>query len=508
MKVLDILKEATLKPRDFYQQARLDALIYMLEKGQPFTMLNGEKQVIKAKPAELKYLKSLRNYYDAGGNSQDVKDYIPRDIGGVKLTSIFKTEEFGGKGGSIGGKAEGVVNSGIGEVVEALKAAAIYTKLTTRKKPDISADEVIANLQALGANSHEVTDGKKISMAGTIAKNVSDVGNKVKDNIKLEINLARAPFQRVTNIHPDDADARGRLSSVINYVNSETDLAKYNRFFSNNQRRDPIEVDVKGLAGQKTDVETSYVDATGTKRPLSHLSMSIKAGSSKYDQASGLNEAGNIKFFNILGLSIDDARDAMHAAKFKNDLPFERRVKSVVKLYTLAAELLDNKLAALNDKGEADYIHVILNNLKKSIQGDQRLVYVNFDANGTYYKLNPQLIHNLAHYVNLDAKIVMKKWPYLYVQDSNTGKNLFHVRLQVNSTGRLTHIFELDNLLELVKDATVHRNASDQAVQQPAPVVPQTVPVKKQPKKQAQPVQQPVVQPPEADIEADSDEQL
>jgi hypothetical protein len=472
MRLFDVLNEASLKPRDFYQESRLEALIYMLEKGQEFTLNDGTKQVIKARPAEIKYLKSLRAYYDAGGNSQDVKDYIPREIGGVKLTNIFKTAEFGGKGGVVGDeKAEGVIKSGIGEVVEAMKAAAIFTKLTTRTKAEITPDDVIKNLAKVGDNSQEVADGKKISLQGSLVKNVPDIAGNVKDKISLEINLARAPFQRVVQMHPDDKDARGRLNSIINYVNHESDLAKYNRFFANNQRRDPVDVSVKGLEGKKTDVETTYTDQQGTVRPLGHLSMSIKAGSSKYDQASGLNEAGNIKFFNILGLSIDDAREAMKAAKFKNDLEFDKRVKSVVKLYTQAAQILDRAISTLNDKGEASFIHTVINNLRKSIAGDQRLVYVNFDANGTYYKLNPQLIQNLANYVDLDVRLEMKTWPYLYVVDRNTGKSLFHARLQVNSTGRLTHIFELDNLLELVKEATrqaYKKQPTAQPTQQPA----------------------------------------
>jgi len=470
MRINDVLSEAALKPRDFYQEVRLDALIYMLEKGQPFTLLNGEQQIIKARPAEIKYLKSLRSYYDAGGTSQDVKDYIPREVGGVKLTNIFKTAEFGGKGGVVGdAKAEGVIKSGIGEVVEAMKAAAIFTKLTTRTKDQITAQEVIQNLEKVGKNFEEVADGKKISLRGGVVKNVPDLAGNVKDKISLEINLARAPFQRVVQMHPEDADARGRLTSIVNYVNSEEDLAKYSRFFAKNQRRDPVDIAVKGLEGKKTDVETTYVDPQGDRRPLGHLSMSIKAGSSKYDQASGLNESGNIKFFNILGLSIDDAREAMKAAKFKNDLDFDRRVKAVVKLYTQAAQMLDRAISTLSDKGEATFIHTVIANLRKSIQGDQRLVYVNFDANGTYYKLNPQLINNLAKYVELDVKLVMKTWPYLYVYDKKTGKNLFHARLQVNSTGRLTHIFELDNLLDLVKEATreIYKSQPKPQAQQP-----------------------------------------
>lgn len=481
MKVLDILNEANLKPADFYQEVRLEALIYMLEKKQEFTMGDGEKQVINATPKEIKYLKSLRSYYDAGGHSNEVKAYIPREIGGVKLSKIFKSSEFGGLGGQVGDAKEGgVIASGIGEVVEAMKAAAIFTKLTLRNKEAVTEQDVINNLRAVGKNYQEVVNGKKKSLLGTLVKNVPDVNGNVKDKISLVINLARAPFQRSVAMVAEDTEALGRLKGIVNYVNNESDLAKYNRFFSNNQRRDPIDIAVKGLEGAKTDVESTYTDPQGTVRPLPHLSMSVKAGSSKYDQASGLNEAGNIKFFNILGLSIDDAREAMTAAKFKNDLPFEKRVKAVVKLYTQAAHALDNNLATLNDNGEAEFVTSILANLKKSIQGDQKLVYVNFDAKGTYYKLNPQLIDNLVKFVDLEAKMVMKTWPYLYVYDKKSGKNLFHARLQVNNSGRLTHVFELDGLLGLVKQATDSLNTRPE--QDNAPAVATTpAPVKTEP---------------------------
>ncbi len=470
MKIKHLLNEASLKARDFYQESRLEALIYMLDKGQPFTMTDGTKKVIKASDSEMKYLKSLRSYYDAGGNSQDVKDYIPRSVGGVKLTDIFKSSEFGGRGGTLGQeKSAGPVVADIGATVEAMKSAAIYTKLTTRDSPTISVEDVIDNLKAIGNAGQEVVDGKKISMTSTLTATVPDVGGNVKDNFTLTVNLGRAPFQRATELHPADKDARGRLSSIVNYVNKETDIAKYNRFFSTNQKRDPVFVEVKGLEGKKADVETSYLK-DGEMKPLSHLSMSLKAGSSKYDQASGLNEAGNIKFFNILGLSIEDARAAMAAAKFKNDLDYERRTKAVVKLYSQAATMLDREISSLNDRGEAQFIHSVIAKLRSSIQGDQKLVYVNFNADGTYYKLNPQLIANLATYVDLDVKMVMKKWPYLYVYDKNTGKNLFHARLQVNSTGRLTHIFELDDLLDLVKEATASARKNGLThVQEPTP---------------------------------------
>jgi len=485
MHIIDILLEKALSARDFKDEIRLNHLIHSLEKKVPLTTNDGKKVVIPATTGEIRYLKSLRQYYDAGGKSQEVKDYIPNTIGGIKLSSLFKTKEFGGIGGDPS-NPDAPVRSMLGETTEGIKACAIYTKLITRGSNNITDKQVLSVIKTMVKNVKQVDSvtvnpesgkkSKKISFTGTVKKQVPDVGGNIKDQIDLSIALARAPIQRLSQLSPDDVDAWGVLQSVVTYVNNETDVNKYNRFFANNQKRDPINVSVRGLEGEKTDIETTYTDTEGKVRPLSHLSMSVKRASGKYDQASGLNEAGNIKFFNILGLTKEEARDAMTEAKFSNDLPFDRRVKSVAKLYSIAAHLLDKKLSQLSDTGEATFIHTILDNLKKSIQGDQRLVYVHFNINGTYDKLNPTLIKNLAKYVDLEARVVIKTWPYVYITDKNTGKDLFQARLQVNSDGRLTHIFELKSLLELVKEATNNLNVRPADTVAPATQVTTTTP--------------------------------
>lgn len=476
MRILDILLEKSLSARDFKEEVRLNHLIHCLEKSIPLTANDGKKVVIPATVKEIRYLKSLRQFYDAGGKSQEVKEYIPNTIGGIKLSSLFKTKEFGGIGGDPS-NPNAPVRSMLGETTEGIKACAIYTKLVTRGSENITDKQVLAVIKTMVKNVKAIDSvtinpdtgkkSKKTSFTGTVKKQVPDVGGNVKDQIDLSIALARAPIQRLSQLSPDDADAWGVLKSVVTYVNNETDVNKYNRFFSNNQKRDPINVSVRGLEGEKTDIETTYTDAEGKVRPLSHLSMSVKRASGKYDQASGLNEAGNIKFFNILGLTKEEARSAMEEAKFTNELPFAKRVKAVSKLYSLAAHMLDNKLSSMSNTGEARFIDTLLDNLKKSIQGDQRLVYVHFNINGTYDKLNPTLIKNLANYVDLEARVVIKTWPYIYITDKKTGKDLFQARLQVNSDGRLTHIFELKSLLELVKEATDALNT--RPVAQPAP---------------------------------------
>lgn len=470
--LLDILNEAKLQSKDFYVPARLEKFIDKIKKGEPFQTIKGEPIELHPDPIEMKMLKTLLGYLKLGGDWNEIKGHFPKSFGGVKLSTLFKTDEFGGQGGEIGsGTATGAVKANIGETVEALKALAIFTKLTTRNKTEIDANDVLANIKKAAAAAQDT--GKIIE--SNFALEVPDVVGNVKDHFSLNIALKRAPFQRAMAISPEDTDAWGRLSGIISYVNKETDLAKYNRFFANNQKRDPVNIAVRGLEGEKADVTTTYTDVQGRERPLSHLSMSIKAGSSKYEQASGINEAGTIKFFNILGLSIEDARAAMAAVNFNKELPKRQLAAPAAALYTQAAKMLEAKLSPMGDKAEANFINTLLGNLKSAIRGDQRLVYVNFNAKGTYYKLNPELIINLATFVDLEAKLVTnKKWPYLYIVDKNTERPLFHVRLQVNADGRLTHVFELDQLLPLVQEATnaANKTASAQRTKTAQPVEP------------------------------------
>ena len=132
---------------------------------------------------------------------------------------------------------------------------------------------------------------------------------------------------------------------------------------------------------------------------------------------------------------------------------------------------LETYINLKNDKGEADYIQTFLGKLKNSIQGDQRLVYVNFDARGTYNKLNPQVIDILAKHIDLGVTVDMesKSTPYIYIIDKISGKPIIHIRLAILKSGRMTNTFELDYLLDLVRDALKKNNAATaQTQQQPA----------------------------------------
>jgi len=182
-----------------------------------------------------------------------------------------------------------------------------------------------------------------------------------------------------------------------------------------------------------------------------------------YDQASGMNAEGITKFYEILGLSKFQAQEAIEASGFISKTKGQEdtaktakeRVRAVTDIYKIAAEQLDLELTKLNDKGEAEYVTRFLNRLRTSIEGEGRLVYVNFDAKGTYNKLNPMLITSLAKDIELGVELDIgsKATPYLYIVDRISGKPIMHARLAILKSGRMTHTFELDYLLDLIRDA-------------------------------------------------------
>jgi hypothetical protein len=229
--------------------------------------------------------------------------------------------------------------------------------------------------------------------------------------------------------------------------------------------------------------------------------MSVKsAGAEWYDQASGSTVLGIQNFYKIIGLSESAAGDAMREVDFKTggakDTPeeWQHRVQSVTNLYTIAYNQLKTRIPQLNDAGEADYIHSFLGNLKSSLAGDERLVYVKFDANGTYEKLKPHLLSNLGKVIDLDVNLSAggTQRPRIFWYDKKTGKTLIYVVLTVGEgKKRLTHQFNLGkDFFELLKEAGKLTN-------QPSaeePVVPNT----KQPIATPQPATPNTVQPPVA----------
>ena len=473
-----ILNEASaLSPKTFYKKNRLDALITrLLTPAEKFLKVDGSFTAIKATEKEIAYLKRLaRTNYDGQGNS--INDgFMPNTIGGIPLSQLVKTNDFGGKNVGTGGEAAGKAN--IGPTTEALKSMAIFAKLITRTKPSIDANDVVKIGKRLKAEEQLVqsASGKVTTSSSEIVVNPKEIrpgkdGKVIKDKISIQINVSTPSFDRAVTVSPSDAEAWGILQGILTYVNTETDIAKYGRFFSQNIKRDPIHIAVVGLSGAKTDIKTVYqdgidrgVDDQGNpiERELSHLSMSIKAGSDMYDQASGSTIEGMYKFFETLGLAREQADNAMKAVKYapkprmkkgqtEDKAIIKQRILAVRQIYAEAAVELQNEIGGMTDTEEGSYIHKMLTKLTSSIQGKGRLVYVNFDTKGRYHKLNPAQIIQLAKSVNLGVHFdESKSEPHIYIKDMISGKSIFHVRPAILKTGRITHTFELDHLLDLV----------------------------------------------------------
>jgi len=140
MRSHDFIFEASLAPKTFYKRDRLQNLVKRLAEKDDFMTTDGEYVKIPVTRDELTYLRDLlRTNYDAQGNVITNKR-MPNTIGGVPLSKLMKTNDFGGKGG-IGAKGEAEGKANIGPTTEAMKAIAIFTRLVNRNKPSIDVND-------------------------------------------------------------------------------------------------------------------------------------------------------------------------------------------------------------------------------------------------------------------------------------------------------------------------------------------------------------------------------
>jgi len=495
MRAKDFLTEGSLKLATFKERYRLANFIKKLETKEPFYTNDGQQVVIDAHPKEIQFLKNeLKTKFDPKDPSPKAQALAPVAflngslIGDQKLANLMKTGEFGGKISISAGGEKDVSKANLGPTVEALKSFAIFAKLVMRGKTTITAQDV----QKVGklASEHSKEDysinpetGKKsatLTAFSVYSRQVLDVNQTVKDNITLKVALSAPAFQRAVQVSELDKAAWGNLQGILKYVNEESDLGRYSKLFANNNKRDPLNIKVVGISGAKTDIESTYTQPNGDEKPIQSLNLSVKAaGAEWYDQASANNLKGVYKFYNIVGLSEDEANQAVITSNFqeggKKDSPefFAKRLKAVSLMFEVAYNQLKARIPQLNDKGEADYIHEFIGNLKNSIAGDQKLVYVKFDANGTYEKLKPHLLMNLTSVIDLDLNFSSDPGrPTIYWIDKKTGRTLVYVvLLKVPSEKRLTYQFNLGkdffNLLREAEKALSAKHAVPTQEKQP-----------------------------------------
>lgn len=483
MRSREFLSEGPLSRADFKERYRLANFIQKLEKGDPFVAVSGDPIVIPASRQEITHLKAeLKASFDPTDprpKAQSIKPVdIPNVIGGVKLSSLQKTKEFGGTFSVSATGEVDVSKANLGPTVEALKSFAIYAKLVMRGKDQITAEDVLSIGQLAASNSKEEAVGKSKTPT-TVAlytRNVLDAGRKINDQITLKVALSTPSFLRAVRTTQADKEAWGNLQGIVKYVNTESDIGKYSRYFSQNNHRDPLKIAVVGIGGAKTDIESTYTTDAGQEKPIRNLSMSIKAaGAEWYDQASANNADGMIKFYDIIGLGEDSANQAMITANFqeggKSSTPkeFENRIKAATLIYEIAYNQLKKQIPE-DTPGEARYVQTFMGNLRNSLAGDQQLVYVKFDAKGTYEKLKPHLLTKLAEVIDLDVNFSADPGrPTIYWIDKQTGRTLLYVvLLKVPSEKRLTHQFNLGkDFFPLLREAEKLLNAPQQPATAP-----------------------------------------
>jgi hypothetical protein len=456
MRIIEFLAEGPLERADFKNRNRLVNFINKLEKKDPFYTVSGEQIVVPATPAEISFLKQeLKNKFDPsqekGAPFEPVN--VPQVIGGIRLSSLQKTSEFGGKFSVSSTGEVDASKANLGPTVEALKAFAMFARLVLRGKAQVTAEDVLNIGKIAAQNSTEklVGDSKSPTTVVYYSRNVPDANNQVKDQISLQIALTTPSFRRAVETSPTDKSAWGNLQGIIKYVNEESDIAKYSRMFTNNNKRDPLKIAVVGISGDKVDIKSTYQTSTGEEKPIQNLSLSVKAaGAEWYDQASANNLEGMYKFYNIIGLSEDLANQAVITSDFQeggkksSQQEYEKRKEAGALIYEIAYNQLKKRIPSLNDQGEADYIKTFLSNLVNSLAGDQRLVYVKFDAKGTYKKLKPHLLLNLAKVIDLDVNLSDDGRPTIFWVDRKTGRTLIWcVLAPTPSEKRLTHQFNL-----------------------------------------------------------------
>lgn len=482
MRSKDFLIEKTLSPRDFYKKARLELFINRLKNKHPFVNdTTHEKVIIPATPAEIKQLTGILSQYDAEGNlpTATISKLVPNVIGGVKLSSLFKDKEIGGGGGSKGeGDTTDPAGFNIGPAIETWKAIGIFAKLIHRDNTPISINNLMSIKNELEASvQFEKKPGSPTETA--VARkllSVPDISGKVKDTISIKIDVGLGPWQRAMKAGPQDSNLWGRIQGIVNFVNENKALARYSKIFATNGRADPLKVAVVGGAGKKTDVKTSYLDpATDYKqgKQIVGMSFSLKAGNAGVAQSPGTTNEGIRIMFDTLGLPTSLADQAIASSKYKErpkgseetQAQFNARIVSLQKIMHIAAQHLDRELQTLDDNGEKVFLKQYFGKLKNAVTAGEGLIFVEFNPKGTYDYLNPHTLTDLIEHVDLEAKLVLRKFPYIYIYDKNSGSNLAHIRLEVQKSGRLILKYELDDLIPMAREASLAKKPQQPAVQ-------------------------------------------
>ncbi|MEL0016834.1 MAG: hypothetical protein VW715_16585 [Rhodospirillales bacterium] len=423
-----------------------------------------EKKVIElpnvqSYPDFLTGVKDLHNRKAKGEISQDSHDRLYQDLIHMFMRKeSFETPWF---------IREQSKDRGLnrGDAMEFLTAAAVHHRLiSVNYISDESLKNFIMGLKKTNPVTHKHTDGM--------------------DTFNMNVGVKNDTFKHIFNPKVYDTAWKGLIPLAVKFANQQ--LRKQLEFIHNNERKDSVEINSFGMAGDKVDVQAvvAHKDpSTGKiiKEPLEDLNMSLKIDSGKFGQSSGFNtKEGNSfkKLFGLLGfdqeingvlkdLKIEEfvngkygeylamSRDTSPLRKNGKASPeYQKAEKAGQKANAMALPRLKQifkKMAnKMNDKftnektdERAEY-ELLGNLISAEFQGDQELTFLQYTKNG-YAMIKgtelKKLIDFVKNEVELSVRYVEKdKNPYLVFVDGD--EELLHVRTSFNHYGYLRTFIE------------------------------------------------------------------
>lgn len=283
-------------------------IVDQIKNNEPFELVKGGTITLKNDAATIKELES----------GDLPKGYKLPDVDGtlIPISRLLKTTKIKGSGAKLSNK---------GDVAEGILAAALYMKFA-----GLAMNEDILN--------KIITSQVKLK-TDLIIKSKSTPS----DDVILFINLGKNHFDSLTNNTDEFRLLRKELvMGALDYAGAKN-VARYNKYFNNNQKNDTIKIIADGLGGQRDTKADLLVEWTSTNsltgeettRNL-NLNLSLKVGDTKqFGQVSGKKFSNQAALWDTFGVSIGNISD-----KYQKLLDEDKVVDALALSYTTAFEAL------------------------------------------------------------------------------------------------------------------------------------------------------------------------
>lgn len=415
---------------------RVELFLNKVRSEQPFELKDGGTFTVDPNLYD-----SIKDFLKPGAKGS----LIVTDVAGNKIstTKFKKTADFGGLAGK-----EGKV-SNKGEVIEGILGAATMARLLQRPGQSISPEDVHSVIKALP----NTKDG------GKITRTVPE-GESITDSISLTVKLKPATYSDFKNEQKWPI-LTGYTNSVVAYVNDAVN--RYATFFETNGRPDRIDVVSDGVSdetGTKTDVYMIYIDANGERR-LQHFDLSAKSGTTKQigqvgggRQTAALEERFQLLKDMWLRFGVDVG---IMEKEFISSNSIE---EGYAKVYSLAAKILQEKLAGAREDVELNFLKTLVNGIKYfATLNDDRIKLVQFTKTGFYvldFKKLDRLYDNQE--IDLTAEYVVggaesgDSLPKVVILDKASGDKFLSIRMYRTAGGYIRNYIEKEKgLVKLTK---------------------------------------------------------